>query len=298
MNQELLDRMKNGDGFVAALDQSGGSTPKALAGYGVSEDQYSNEDEMFDLVHQMRARIMASPVFTSDKVVGTILFEQTMDREVDGKLTGDYLIEKGIVPFVKVDQGLADEENGVQLMKPMDKLDDLLKRSVDRNMFGTKMRSVIHSYNEEGIKAIVDQQIEEGKRIIEAGLVPILEPEVNIYSEDKEKIEAFLADELYRQIDELDDDQLVMVKISIPTDRHVYDKIAEHPNVVRVVALSGGYETDEANAKLKETPYIIASFSRALLQDLYADQSEEEFNKALSDAIDSIYDASVNKDVK
>lgn len=298
MNQELLDRMKNGDGFVAALDQSGGSTPKALAGYGVSEDQYSNEDEMFDLVHQMRARIMASPVFTSDKVVGTILFEQTMDREVDGKLTGDYLIEKGIVPFVKVDQGLADEENGVQLMKPMDKLDGLLKRSVDRNMFGTKMRSVIHSYNEEGIKAIVDQQIEEGKRIIEAGLVPILEPEVNIYSADKEKIEAFLADELYRQIDELDDDQLVMVKISIPTDRHVYDKIAEHPNVVRVVALSGGYETDEANAKLKETPYIIASFSRALLQDLYADQSEEEFNKALSDAIDSIYDASVNKDVK
>lgn len=298
MNQELLNRIQKDDGFVAALDQSGGSTPKALADYGITQDQYSSEGEMFDLVHQMRSRILSSPAFTNDKVLGTILFEQTMDRKVNGQLTGNYLIDKGIVPFVKVDQGLKDEENGVQLMKEMDKLDSLLQRAVDNNIFGTKMRSVIHAYNEEGIKAIVNQQVEVGKRIIEAGLVPILEPEVNIHSEDKAKIEAFLADELYHQIDALDKDQLVMIKISIPTNPHCYDKLAEHPNVVRIIALSGGYDVHEANAKLKETPHIIASFSRALLQDLSVNQSDEEFNKVLATAIDSIYDASVNKVIR
>lgn len=298
MNQELLNHMRKNDGFVAALDQSGGSTPKALADYGITQDQYDSESEMYDLVHQMRARILSSPAFTSDKILGTILFEQTMDREINGQSTSNYLLDKGIAPFVKVDQGLETEDKGVQLMKDMDKLDDLLKRAIDHKIFGTKMRSVIHSYNEEGIKAVVDQQIEVGKRIIEAGLVPILEPEVNIHAEDKEKIEAFLAEKLYQQIDTLDEDQLVMVKISIPTDPHCYDKLAKHPNVVRIIALSGGYDVNEANAKLKETPHIIASFSRALLQDLSVNQSDEEFNNALASAIDSIYDASVNKAIQ
>lgn len=295
MNQEQLDIMKNKEGFIAALDQSGGSTPKALAAYGVSEDQYETEEEMFDLVHEMRTRIVTSPAFTSDKIIGTILFEHTMNHKVDGKYTGEYLWDKGIVPFIKVDKGLADEENGVQVMKPMPNLAELLKTSKERGMFGTKMRSNILKYNEEGIDEVVAQQFEFGKQIIAAGLVPIIEPEVNIHAKDKPKIEAYLKDSIKRHLDQLADDELVMLKLTIPTEANLYKKLTEHPQVVRVVALSGGYATEEANNKLKNNDNVIASFSRALTQDLSADQSEEEFDATLKEAVDSIYDASVNK---
>ena len=296
MNQEQFEQMKNAKGFIAALDQSGGSTPKALKAYGINEDQYANEDEMFDLVHQMRTRIIKAPAFKQNKVIGAILFEQTMDRQIDGKYTADYLWEeKGVVPFVKVDQGLAPEANGVQLMKELTQLDDLLDRAKERHIFGTKMRSNILAYNEAGIKAIVDQQFQVGKQIIAKGLIPILEPEVNIHAEDKEKIEAKLAEEILAGLNQLDKDQYVMLKITIPTQADIYQEIINHPQMVRVVALSGGYSTDEANQKPKQTPGVIASFSRALAQDLRADQSEEAFNESLSHAIDGIYDASANK---
>lgn len=296
MNLEQFEQMKNGKGFIAALDQSGGSTPKALAAYGVAEDQYSNEEEMFDLVHEMRTRIITAPAFNKEKVIAAILFEQTMDRNIEGKKTGDYLWEnKGVVPLVKVDQGLAELENGVQLMKPLTKLDQLLERANDRHIFGTKMRSNIMEYNEQGIKDVVAQQFEVGKQIIAAGLVPILEPEVNIHAADKEKIEAKLAEEILAGLNELSEDQNVMLKITIPTNPNQYDEIVKHPRMVRVVALSGGYETVEANAKLKATPGVIASFSRALAQDLRHSQTEEEFNQTIREAIDGIYDASVNK---
>ncbi|WP_311431907.1 fructose bisphosphate aldolase [Facklamia hominis] len=296
MNQEQFEQMKNAKGFIAALDQSGGSTPKALKAYGINEDQYANEDEMFDLVHQMRTRIIKAPAFKQDKVIGAILFEQTMDRQIDGKYTADYLWEeKGVVPFVKVDQGLAPEANGVQLMKELTQLDQLLDRAKERHIFGTKMRSNILAYNEAGIKAVVDQQFQVGKQIIAKGLVPILEPEVNIHAEDKAKIEAKLAEEILAGLNQLDKDQYVMLKITIPTQADIYQEIINHPQMVRVVALSGGYSTDEANQKLKQTPSVIASFSRALAQDLRADQSEEAFNESLSHAIDGIYDASANK---
>lgn len=295
MNQAQLDKVKQGKGFIAALDQSGGSTPKALKAYGVNEDQYTNEDEMFDLVHEMRSRIVMSPSFTSDKVLGAILFEQTMDREVEGQYTGNYLADKGIVPFLKVDKGLADEENGVQLMKPMPDLEDLLARANNRHMFGTKMRSNILSANEEGIVAVVEQQFEVGKQIIAAGLVPIIEPEVSINAGDKEEIEIILRDAILEELNGLTEGEFVMLKLTIPTVPNFYKELADHPNVIRVVALSGGYNRTEANNLLKLNEDIIASFSRALSSDLSAEQSDEDFDKTLAEAIDSIYDASVNK---
>ncbi|CEA03492.1 Fructose-bisphosphate aldolase class 1 [Jeotgalicoccus saudimassiliensis] len=295
MNQEQLEKVKQGNGFIAALDQSGGSTPKALKAYGVNEDQYTNEDEMFDLVHEMRSRIVTSPSFTSDKVLGAILFEQTMDREVEGKYTGDYLADKGIVPFLKVDKGLADEENGVQLMKPMPDLEDLLARANDRHIFGTKMRSNILSANVKGITEVVEQQFEVGKQIIAAGLVPIIEPEVNINAADKEQIEEILRDAILEELNGLAEDELVMLKLTIPTVPNLYKELVDHPNVIRVVALSGGYTRVEANNLLKQNDGIIASFSRALSSDLNAAQSAEEFDGKLAEAIDTIYDASVNK---
>ncbi|MCG7339130.1 fructose bisphosphate aldolase [Staphylococcus sp. ACRSN] len=295
MNKEQLEKVKNGKGFIAALDQSGGSTPKALSDYGVTEDQYNSEDEMFKLVHDMRTRIVSSPAFTSDKIVGAILFEQTMDREVEGKHTGDYLADKGIVPFLKVDKGLADEQDGVQVMKPMPDLDALLSRANDHKIFGTKMRSNILKFNKKGIDSVVKQQFDVAKQIIAAGLVPIIEPEVNIHSEEKTEIEAYLSEAIAKELDNLTEDQLVMLKLSIPTNANQYESLINHPNVVRVVALSGGYSREDANALLKQNDGLIASFSRALINDLNVNQSEEEFDKILGETIDSIYDASVNK---
>ena len=295
MNQEQFDKVKNGDGFIAALDQSGGSTPKALAQYGIPESSYSGEDEMFDLVHEMRSRIIASPEFTSDKILGAILFEQTMDREIEGEYTADYLAQKGVVPFLKVDKGLSEQVNGVQLMKPIPDLGALLERANERNIFGTKMRSNILEDNAAGITEVVDQQFEIAGQIMEAGLVPIIEPEVNIHSENKEQAEDMLKAEIRKHLDELSDDQNVMLKLTIPTQPDLYKSLIHHPRVVQVVALSGGYSREEANALLKKNDKLIASFSRALTADLNADQSDEEFDQKLKEAIDSIYDASVNK---
>lgn len=293
MTKEQLDLVRSKDGFIAALDQSGGSTPKALNDYGISEDQYSSEEEMYDLVQEMRARIMTSPAFSSEKIIGAILFEATMDREIEGKLTADYLTDNGIVPFLKVDKGLDEEKNGVQLMKPIDNLDDLLHRANDRHIFGTKMRSNILSFNEQGIRDVVKQQFDYAKQIIAAGLIPIVEPEVNINAEEKEKIEALLKDEITAQLNQLSEDQNVMLKLTIPSVAGAYKELIEHPRVVRVVALSGGYPIDVANEKLKENNGLIASFSRALTQNLHVDQTDEEFDKALKNAVDSIYNASI-----
>ncbi|MEC3885567.1 fructose bisphosphate aldolase [Halobacillus sp. HZG1] len=295
MNNKQFEKMKNGNGFIAALDQSGGSTPKALAAYGVPEDSYSGEDEMFDLVHQMRTRIITSPSFDADHILGAILFEQTMDREIEGQFTADYLASKGVVPFLKVDKGLAEKENGVQLMKPIDDLDETLRRANERNIFGTKMRSVIHEPNPSGIKEVVQQQFDIGKRIIASDLVPIIEPEVDIHSSDKEKCEELLRDEILKHLNELSEEENVMLKLTIPTQPNAYKELVDHPRVVRVVALSGGYSREEANEKLKENDGVIASFSRALAADLNANQSEDEFDAELKKAVDSIYDASVNK---
>lgn len=295
MNKEQLKKIKTGKGFIAALDQSGGSTPKALKDYGVAEDQYNSEDEMFKLVHDMRTRIVSSPAFTSDKIIGAILFEQTMDREVEGKHTGDYLADKGVVPFLKVDKGLDEQQDGVQLMKPIPDLDDLLQRANDHKIFGTKMRSNILELNKDGIDLVVKQQFGIGKQIISAGLVPIIEPEVNIKAENKDQIEAYLAESILTELNKLNEDQLVMLKLTIPTNANQYKSLIEHPNVVRVVALSGGYSREDANNLLKENDNLIASFSRALINDLNVNQSAADFDKILGDTIDSIYDASVNK---
>lgn len=295
MNKEQFDKVKNGKGFIAALDQSGGSTPKALSDYGVTEDQYNSEDEMFKLVHDMRTRIVSSPAFSSDKIIGAILFEQTMDREVEGKHTGDYLADKGVVPFLKVDKGLAEEQNGVQLMKPIPDLDKLLNRANDHKIFGTKMRSNILEFNKTGIDQVVQQQFEIGKQIISAGLVPIIEPEVNINADNKAEIESYLSSAILAKLNKLNDDELVMLKLTIPTKANQYQELIAHPNVVRVVALSGGYSREHANEVLKQNKDLIASFSRALINDLNVNQSDEEFDKILADTIDSIYDASVNK---
>lgn len=294
MNQEQFDIMKNKGGFIAALDQSGGSTPRALELYGVNEDEYSNDEEMFNLVHEMRTRIITSPSFTGDKIIGAILFEHTMNNKIEDKYTGDYLKDKGIVPFIKIDKGLADIKNGVQLMKPMPELDTLLKQSVDKGMFGTKMRSNIMEYNEEGIDAVVKQQFEVGYQIIDAGLVPIIEPEVNIAAEDKEKIESYLKNSIQKELDKLNKDQFVMLKLTIPTEPDLYKELIDHPQVVRVVALSGGYSTDDANDMLKLNHGLIASFSRALTQNLNVNQSDEEFDQTLKEAVDSIYEASIS----
>lgn len=296
MNKDQLEKVRNNKGFIAALDQSGGSTPKALEIYGIHKDAYYSEVEMFDLVHDMRTRIITAPAFNSDCILGAILFEQTMDRKIEGLYTADYLADiKGIAPFLKVDVGMEQLTDGVQLMKPIPSLDALLKRANERHIFGTKMRSVISEANPVGIKKLVEQQFEFGKQIIAAGLVPIIEPEVDIYSKDKEESEKILCEELKKQLDLLNDDENVMLKVSIPTIPNTYETLGEHPRVVRVVALSGGYSRDEANKKLKENKNLIASFSRALSENLNVTQSDEEFNQTLQKSIDSIYDASVNK---
>ena len=293
MNSEQLEKVRQGKGFVAALDQSGGSTPKALKLYGVEEDAYDGEAEMFDRIHEMRSRIMTSPSFTGDRVLGAILFEMTMDRQVEGVDTGQYLWSKGVVPFLKVDKGLADEADGVQLMKPIDGLDDLLARAVAKGMFGTKMRSVIKLADGTGVNAIVDQQFSVGRQIVAAGLVPIIEPEVDINSPEKAEAETLLAAAVRAQLDALGDDQLVMLKLTLPETDGFYQALVDHPNVVRVVALSGGYSRDEANARLARNPGVIASFSRALTEGLSAQQSDDDFDGTLDATIQAIYDASI-----
>lgn len=296
MQNKHMEQMKNGKGFIAALDQSGGSTPKALASYGVPESAYSSEGEMFDLVHEMRTRIITAPAFDSTHILGAILFEQTMDRKIEGKFTADYLLEhKGVLPFLKIDKGLADPENGVQLMKPNPDLDKLLKRANERHIFGTKMRSVVKQANHEGIKAVVKQQFDVAKQIISAGMVPIIEPEVDIHSTDKAQSEEILKAEILEHLNGLSEEENVMLKLTIPDVKNTYKELVDHPRVVRVVALSGGYSREEANDKLKENKGLIASFSRALTADLNANQTDDEFNKALKEAVESIYDASVNK---
>lgn len=294
MNKEQLDKVASGKGFIAALDQSGGSTPKALKLYGVEESAYTNEAEMFDLVHAMRARIVGSPAFTGERVLGAILFEMTMDRQFDGQDAAAYLWDKKqVVPFLKVDKGLADEADGVQLMKPMPGLDSLLARAVAKGVFGTKMRSVVNAANAKGIDAVVAQQFEVGKQILAAGLMPIIEPEVNIKATDKKEAEALLKAAILKQLDALGADQTVMLKLSIPTVDGFYSELVQHPKVVRVVALSGGYSRDESNTMLAKNPGVIASFSRALTEGLSAQQSDAEFDAALDKAVESIYRASI-----
>ena len=292
-NSTMAQQMTDKDGFIAALDQSGGSTPKALKLYGVDESAYSSEQEMFALIHEMRARIIKSPAFSGDKVIGAILFERTMDGEIDGIPTADYLWDKcGIVPFLKVDKGLMDDKDGVQLMKPIDGLDALLARAVKKNIFGTKMRSVINAANKDGIEAVVAQQFEVGKQILGHGLMPIIEPEVNIKIADKADAEAMLLDALQRHLAALPDGERVMLKLSLPTVTNLYKPLVDSPKVMRVVALSGGYSRDDANALLAKNDGVIASFSRALTEGLSHGQSDADFDAALAATIDSIYQAS------
>ncbi len=294
INIAQLDRMHSGKGFIAALDQSGGSTPKALAQYGVQESSFTNDEQMYTLVHEMRTRIIKSPAFKSEYILGAILFENTMDRKIEGEWTADYLWEKkNIVPFLKVDKGLADLANGVQLMKPISNLDELLTRAVEKNVFGTKMRSVIKEANTEGIREVVEQQFKVGLQIFKKGLVPIIEPEVDIYSADKEKSEEILKQELKKQLSLLDKDVKVMLKLSLPTITNYYSELMSDPHVVRVVALSGGYSQDEANQKLSQNHGLIASFSRALSEGLSATQSDDSFNSKLEKTIQDIYAASI-----
>jgi len=293
-NAQQTEKMREGNGFIAALDQSGGSTPKALGLYGITEDAYSSEAEMFDLIHEMRTRIIKSPAFSGDKVVGAILFEQTMDRDVDGTPTATYLWETcKVVPFLKIDKGLESEANGVQLMKPIPGLDDLLSRAVKAGIFGTKERSVISAANKDGIKAIVDQQFELGAQVIAHGLMPILEPEVTISISDKAEAEDILLAEILRHLDALPEGQQVMLKLSLPSKANLYKPLVDHPKVLKVVALSGGYSRDDANAKLAQNTGMIASFSRALTQGLSAQQSDAEFDSLLGDATTAIHAASV-----
>jgi len=291
--EQQLEKMKNQDGFIAALDQSGGSTPKALGLYGVTEDAWSNDDEMFAVVHAMRSRIMTSPKFTGERILGAILFENTMDRDVEGRPTADYLWEvKKVVPILKVDKGLAGEANGVQLMNPMPDLDALLSKAKSKGIFGTKMRSVIKQADAEGIKAIAAQQFEIGKRICDAGLVPIIEPEVDIHCPDKAAAEDILKVAIMDELNQLGADQLVMLKLTLPERDNLYTDAIDHPNVVRVVALSGGYSRDEANDRLRRNHRMVASFSRALAEGLSAQQSDDEFNSTIDASIDSICRAS------
>jgi fructose-bisphosphate aldolase class I len=291
---QQLQKIKNDKGFIAALDQSGGSTPKALKLYGVNEDAWSNEQEMYDVVHKMRSRIVTSPAFDGKRLIGAILFENTMDRDIAGRPTPIYLWEvKNVVPFLKVDKGLADEKDGVQLMKPIAGLDSLLKRAKAKNVFGTKMRSVIKQANQAGIDAIVKQQFDLGKQILAAGLVPIIEPEVDIKAPNKEQAEELLKAAITKELKALKPDQRVMLKLTIPSKDNLYADLIKHPNVLRVVALSGGYSRDDANAKLARNKGMTASFSRALAEGLKAQQSDKEFNAALDSSIDSIYRASI-----
>lgn len=291
MSAEMYDLVANGHGFIAALDQSGGSTPKALKLYGVEESEYSNEAEMFDLIHKMRTRIATSPAFTGERILGAILFEMTLDREIEGQPSAKYLWDvKKVVPFLKIDKGLEDEVNGVQLMKPIPGLSETLAKAASQGVFGTKERSVINSANAEGIKAIVAQQFALGEEVLAAGLVPILEPEVNIHAADKAEAEVILKDELLKGLDTVSSP--VMLKLSIPTVENFYSELVNHKNVLKVVALSGGYSRDDANAKLAKNSGVIASFSRALTEGLSAQQTDEEFNALLDSAIQSIYEAS------
>ncbi len=296
MNQQMIDQVKNGNGFIAALDQSGGSTPKALKLYGIEENEYSGEAAMFDLIHQMRSRLIKSKVFTSDRIVGAILFEMTMEREIDGMGTAEYLwSKKKIVPFLKVDNGLAEEKNDVQLMKPIPELSARIAAANKHGVFGTKMRSVINLANAAGIEEVVAQQFELGKEIIAGGLVPIIEPEVNIKSAEKAKAEELLKVSLLNHLNKLSDTQTVMLKLSIPTQADLYQELVAHPRVLKVVALSGGYSRDEANSLLAKNKGIIASFSRALTEGLSAKQSDDQFDALLDSTIQSIYNASVKK---
>ena len=288
---EMLTRIEKGDGFIAALDQSGGSTPKALKGYGVEEGAWSNDEEMFGLIHQMRSRIINSPCFGSGKVLGAILFERTMDGQVGGKPTPQALIEKGVIPFIKIDKGLEDEANGVQLMKPMPELGNLLTRAKGLGVFGTKERSVINAANPEGIAAVVKQQFEVGEAVLAHGMVPIIEPEVNIKSADRAQSDTILRGELLKALDTVS--APVMLKLSIPTEPGLFQPLVDHPKVLRVVALSGGFSREEACRELAKNPGMIASFSRALLSDLRHQQSDDEFDRTLGTAIDEIYEASV-----
>ena len=294
MMNEKLEKMRNGKGFIAALDQSGGSTPKALKLYGIDENEYSNDAEMFDLIHKMRTRIIKSPAFNDTKILGAILFEQTMDRKIDDKYTADFLWEeKGVLPFLKVDKGLEELEDGVQLMKPIPGLDELLSRANERHIFGTKMRSVIKKASQTGIAKVVDQQFEVADKIIAAGLVPIIEPEVDIHNVDKAECETILKNEIKKHLDKLPGTSNVMLKVTLPTVENFYEDLTEHPRVVRVVALSGGYPREKANEILAKNKGVIASFSRALTEGLSAQQSDDEFDKDLAKAIKEIYEASV-----
>ena len=293
LNTEQLEKMRTGKGFIAALDQSGGSTTKALKLYGIEESAYSGEEEMFDLVHQMRTRIIKSPSLNAERTLGAILFDMTMEKTIDGKGTAEYLWEnKKIVPFLKIDNGLATEENGVQVMKSIPELDDRLKRANGHKVFGTKMRSVIKLANRKGIQQVVDQQFEIGKKILAAGLIPIIEPEVDINSHEKEQAEGILKLEILDHLNKLNDKQNVMLKLTLPSQVNFYADLVSHPRVVRVVALSGGYARDEANKLLAKNNGVIASFSRALTEGLSAQQSDKEFDDALDKAVQSIYDAS------
>ena len=292
---EMTAKIAAGKGFIAARDQSGGSTPKALKGYGIEEGAWSSDEEMFRLIHAMRSRIITSPAFSGDKVIGAILFERTMDGQIDGKPTPQALIERGVVPFIKIDKGLEDEVNGVQMMKPMPDLDKLLARAKGLGVFGTKERSAINSANGEGIAAVVAQQIEVGQRVLAAGLVPILEPEINIKSADRSESDQILLDELNRQLSAMPGTEKVMLKLSLPVKPGLFDPLVDHSRVLRVVALSGGYTRPEACAELAKNRGIVASFSRALLEDLRAQMSDEEFNASLASAIDDIYKGSTQK---
>lgn len=294
MNQKMLERMKSGKGFIAALDQSGGSTPKALKLYGVEADAYKDEAEMFDMVHAMRTRIIKSKSFSDEKILGAILFEMTMDRRIDGIPTAQYLWEKkGIVPFLKIDKGLADEKDGVQMLKPMPELDALLEKAKKNGIFGTKERSVIKKANATAIADVVKEQFELAKRVVAAGLVPIIEPEVDIHIADKAEAEVILKGECLKQLAALQSDARVIFKLTLPSVPNFYKELTEDPRVVRVVALSGGYSREESVAKLAENPGVIASFSRALTEGLNVSQTEEEFDRMLGDAVDRIYQASI-----
>jgi len=292
MNKEMLKRMKEDKGFIAALDQSGGSTPKALLNYGIDKDAYGNDEEMFSIVHQMRTRIIKSPSFTGEKIIGAILFEVTMDSKIDDKYTGDFLWEeKKIVPFLKVDLGLADEKDGVRLMKDITDLDEKIARAKERNIFGTKMRSVINELNEEGIKEIVRQQFEYAKRIADGGLVPIVEPEITISMDKKAEAEEVLKAALVEELKKWGD-QPLMFKLTLPEKANLYECLYDNPAVIRVVALSGGYSREESNKRLAENHGVVASFSRALTEGLKAQMGEFEFDKLLEESVDSIYQAS------
>jgi fructose-bisphosphate aldolase class I len=294
MNQsEMTAKIEQGDGFIAALDQSGGSTPKALKGYGIEEGAWGSDEEMFGLIHQMRSRIITSPCFGGGKVIGAILFERTMDGSVAGKPTPQALIDQGVVPFIKIDKGLEDEANGVQLMKAMPDLDALLIRAKGLGVFGTKERSVINLANREGIAAVVKQQFDVARQVLGHGMVPIIEPEVNIKSPERDGADRILLEEILKNLDEVPDGQRVMLKLSIPAEAGLFEPLVNHPKVLRVVALSGGFSREEACRELAKNPGMIASFSRALLSDLRAQQSDEEFNRTLGTAIDEIYRASV-----